>query len=275
MADEDCRIKVFHYENGGAGRARNIGIEKSTGQYIAFVDSDDYIDEEMLVELLKSIEETQSDVSASALDENDLYYKDFVVDLRYGVTDELYFLLRTNILYGPSLKLYRADIIKKNSITFPIDLNYGEDMVFNIRHMQCINTISYVNHAFYHYIRDNKQSLSQKIRWNMFENDMVFESQLKALFEAKKILKDKVRKYDAYRILGVAYDSLFLLIRSDCPFDHRQRIDYIKKVIHDDLVQWSLAEVDASGYAQWMIKPMKKKNANRIELLTSIKRKFK
>ena len=47
-AQKDNRVKVFHKENGGASSARNIGIERATGEYIVFVDSDDYVEKDYL-----------------------------------------------------------------------------------------------------------------------------------------------------------------------------------------------------------------------------------
>ena len=61
-AKKDKRIKVVHKKNGGLSDARNSGIEVCTGEYIGFVDSDDYIDKQMYKELLKRIESTNSDM---------------------------------------------------------------------------------------------------------------------------------------------------------------------------------------------------------------------
>ena len=55
LAERDSRIKVFHKENGGSSSARNLGLEKAGGEYIGFVDSDDYIDATMYEALLESI----------------------------------------------------------------------------------------------------------------------------------------------------------------------------------------------------------------------------
>ncbi len=64
FASKDNRIKVFHIENGGAARARNIGLAVATGEYIGFVDSDDYIDTNMYEIMINAIEENGADISA-------------------------------------------------------------------------------------------------------------------------------------------------------------------------------------------------------------------
>ena len=55
LAQEDDRIKVFHKKNGGLSDARNYGVERATGEYIGFVDSDDYVHERMYEKLLSAI----------------------------------------------------------------------------------------------------------------------------------------------------------------------------------------------------------------------------
>ncbi len=64
FANADDRIKVLHIDNGGAARARNVGLAVATGEYIGFVDSDDYIDRNMYEIMMKAIEETGADISA-------------------------------------------------------------------------------------------------------------------------------------------------------------------------------------------------------------------
>jgi len=63
LAKKDERIKVIHKENGGVSEARNIGIDSATGEYVIFIDSDDYINEEMLSELYSQIKKENADVS--------------------------------------------------------------------------------------------------------------------------------------------------------------------------------------------------------------------
>lgn len=71
MAIEDPRIKVFHKENGGASTARNLGLAKATGDYIGFVDSDDYIEPEMYGHLLKQVRVKNLLIAQASRDEID------------------------------------------------------------------------------------------------------------------------------------------------------------------------------------------------------------
>lgn len=62
LAGEDRRIRVFHKENGGSSSARNLGMEKACGEYLGFVDSDDYIEPDMYEKLIKAALEYQADI---------------------------------------------------------------------------------------------------------------------------------------------------------------------------------------------------------------------
>ena len=62
-AKKDNRIKVIHKENGGVSSARNVGVENATGEYIGFVDSDDYIEKDMYEVLINNLKKENADIS--------------------------------------------------------------------------------------------------------------------------------------------------------------------------------------------------------------------
>lgn len=66
IALEDNRIRVFHKENGGSSSARNLGISKANGNYLAFIDSDDYIEEEMYAHLMEAIQRMNVEIAQVA-----------------------------------------------------------------------------------------------------------------------------------------------------------------------------------------------------------------
>lgn len=71
FAEEDSRIRVFHKENGGSSSARNMGLELFTGEYVGFVDSDDYVEPDMYEKLLKGIQESGAGISQIGRNEID------------------------------------------------------------------------------------------------------------------------------------------------------------------------------------------------------------
>lgn len=69
LAAEDVRIRVFHKQNGGSSSARNLGIQEATGDYLGFVDSDDYVEPDMYERLLQAIETTHLPIAQTGRDE--------------------------------------------------------------------------------------------------------------------------------------------------------------------------------------------------------------
>lgn len=126
---EDDRIKYFKRSNHGIGKTRNFGINKSTGKYIMFLDSDDYLKTDACEVLYKRIEKEKLDlvvcdfyrVNSNVLEEKINDFKNT------SLKDNPKLLLDINL--APWNKIYRSDLIKDNKIKFVEDLKY-EDAPF-------------------------------------------------------------------------------------------------------------------------------------------------
>lgn len=259
-AAEDDRIQVVHICNNGVSHARNLGIQRASGKYLFFVDSDDYIDCEMIADQVCIMEDECVDLCISALSEENLA-SGFSIDLSKQCDLEISFLLKNHLLFGPMVKLYRRDIVNNHGIVFPEDFSYGEDLLFNIGYLRYVERISYINQCYYHYVRENTQSLSRKVRWDAFENDMVLHNELKKWILEKNLMSDSVRTLLADRVVGTASDAIALVYRQDCPWDRVGQLRHIKKILHNELLADSLQFADTTAYAPWIIWGMRKKNS--------------
>jgi len=132
------KVKSFIKKNGGQGSARNLGLEKATGKYISFVDSDDWLDEDALEKMYKkAIEEDSDIVICDMIDhyiEKDIYYNCTKYNSVFEVT--------------PSAcnKIFKKEIIK--DIKFLHKLWY-EDFNFTTKILLNTNKISVINEGFY------------------------------------------------------------------------------------------------------------------------------
>jgi glycosyltransferase involved in cell wall biosynthesis len=150
----DNRIIVLDKPNGGLGDARNFGISHASGDYIAFVDSDDYIDSTMFEKTYNKAIATNADIV-----ECDFYWsyeKRNVIDIKKYSNDKENLLLNVRVLVCN--KLFKKDLIINNKINFPVGLLY-EDILFTYKALLNCNNYEYVNDALYYYVQ-RKISLS-------------------------------------------------------------------------------------------------------------------
>lgn len=148
---KDSRVRVFHKENGGVSSARNLGLDNAKGEWITFVDSDDWVEAEFLERLISAPE---SDLvvggcyRTSGKNEplSDAHYHKTVVAGFLGqYLDKL--LLRT-----PWGKLFRRRIIEDNHIRFNKDIRFGEDTLVVFEYLCHCDSISSVAYCGYNYL---------------------------------------------------------------------------------------------------------------------------
>lgn len=142
---KDKRIKTIHQKNAGQSAARNVGIQKSTGEFISFIDSDDEIKPNFIQELLNLYSEKTSIAVCGhqykRLKENtskNLYQS----PLRHRRKNEtktayvLQLLAKDGRMYSCNNKLFRASIIKSYSLSFDTNLNFAEDTKFVLDYLK-------------------------------------------------------------------------------------------------------------------------------------------
>lgn len=166
-AVKDARIKVFHQVNKGVSTARNIGIDNAKGEYITFIDSDDYITSTYLSDLAKF----DSDIIASGFD---LWYADERPTERKTFDELKSYHIQDNTIsdaiaigeykylwHGPCCKFYKKTTINDNR--FDESLNYGEDHLFNLCVLQNCSSITLVPVSNYIYTHYGNGSLTNRL----------------------------------------------------------------------------------------------------------------
>ncbi len=161
-AKQDSRVIVIHKKNGGLSSARNAGLDVATGEYIGFVDSDDYIAPDMYINLIKHIGENFYDIANVMyvrVDENNITYPSIVIHTTNEIfTVEQYakeLMLHTGDV-SVCTKLFHKSII--NDIRF-VEGKLNEDLLFILELLPRINSIHFVGEiGYYYFIRNNSIS---------------------------------------------------------------------------------------------------------------------
>lgn len=162
FAKEHSRIKVFHKENGGVSSARNLGIKQSTGEYIWFVDPDDWIAEDALKCLEAIAAEQNPDlVVFSHLKFLENNYKETVIPVEIDKTTISDYLTIVRS-FRPNVwcYLYKTSLIKDTNAKFP-GQSYFEDEIFNMELFKKANSIVQIKNKLYFY-RERENSAMTK-----------------------------------------------------------------------------------------------------------------
>lgn len=161
----DKRIKLIQIDNSGQSKARNFGLLQANGDYLAFVDSDDYINLEMLEKMYGAAVENNADCVVCGLKveyENAQDYTQGTISwgkAKHEGTSEIcpdiLKNLRTNVLD----KMFRRRIITDNNILFPSGINLNEDGVFVWSSLPFCKVISFIKEDLYHYIQHEDSTI--------------------------------------------------------------------------------------------------------------------
>lgn len=173
FAKSDSRIKYIHKENGGVSSARNIGIKESTGDYISFIDSDDYVETDYCEKLLSFKEDLIGLVALGLNKCNDAGEKRIISHrLKSGKQNYSHFcriLVDDGTLSGFTLHsscatLFETNIIKQKGITFNEKVRFNEDGLFVMEYVFLSQKDVYVNYDLpvYNY-RTNFESATQTV----------------------------------------------------------------------------------------------------------------
>ena len=245
-AEIDKRIIVIHKKkNEGLGLARNSGIEIAKGQYLAFVDSDDYIDFNFYEQLYNNRDDADIIYGSSKDEYNGKtigVYDCPLEKLKYENEEIIPEVLYNMIGYvnkGKAIgftsckSLYKREIFEKYDIRFFSERKYiSEDLIFNLEYIPKCKKIKFVNNVYYHYCHNNSDSLTK--RYNQQRFVMCKKLYLELVNRTKKmnIYRD-VEKGLNYSFIG----NVRVCIKQEKVNEKDKALEKIKQICEDDLVQ--------------------------------------
>lgn len=205
FASEDKRIRVIHKENGGVSSARNAGIDAAAGKYIAFCDSDDYLEPDYLELLLQTAKDNPDCGHIWCCFQTVSGYQkenctpNFTADksvLFYSL-QEFMTLHERWLDTGPWNKLFRTEVVQKKNVRFPEDLSLGEDWVFNLRYIDASGNdrIAVITKPLYNYLRGNEESLDSKYREDLLEIYQLLNAECRSYLQKWNVSTEQMEKY--------------------------------------------------------------------------------
>lgn len=204
----DKRITIIDQKNAGVSNARNTGIKKANGDYIIFIDPDDYININMLQILYDNINIVDDiDISICAFEKVYFYEKNNSINI-VG-KNEKNFLDKTTLLKWMTKneyfqgfvwnKLYKKSIINKHKILFNEDISVCEDFLFNSEYIDKINKGIYTQEKLYYYYQRKDSAYNGK-----------FNKKWLSVKEAYEAIVNIYKKNNLYEYVGLKYIGLIL-----------------------------------------------------------------
>lgn len=159
-------------KNGGIANARNIGLSNASGEYIGFVDSDDWIELNMFSEMYKKAVETEADIlCCSFINEYSNNKSIFEQPYSDSIKQNIRRLLTGELFPSLWCEIVKRSLFENNKINFVSDINMGEDLLVNIKLFVHAKKISFINKALYHY-RHSETSVCAVRSFGSIMNDI-------------------------------------------------------------------------------------------------------
>lgn len=185
-AQLDSRIKVIDIPNGGVSNARNVGIHNCNGEYVQFVDSDDYIEKDMTLSLVKAMEQNGVDFVVCGFitvnrhkSEESTTKSSYRVLEKKDIADNAIDLFNISFFNSPWNKLYKKSLITKD---FDVNFKIGEDILFNLAYLENIQKASVITESYYNYIL-NGASATHIISEDKIFKQIELHNKVKSWFE--------------------------------------------------------------------------------------------
>ena len=227
-------VKLISTENKGVSHARNIGMKNATGKYLAFVDSDDKVEKNIYVNMIKDMKiNSMPIIGYKYVDEDNKILgekKPYDFDGIFKKQD--FFIFCENfIMNSPVNKIFYLDIIKSHGLKFDEKLSLGEDLIFILSYIKYIDLFTIINETPYRYLTSNIDSLSQKYRPDLLNIQIkIIESTYKTFIDNNiDFYKYKKRFYT--RSLELILQAINNTMNQNNPMTLKDKFKYNNKVI--------------------------------------------
>lgn len=239
--NNDKRIKYFTQENSGPSVARNKGIEKSSGQYLMFIDSDDIVSYLYVESLVRKIESGNYDIACCGYIDESKYG---VVELNdfwngKGELNKQEFLSCVCNGVGGVLwsKIFKRDIILDNNIRMDPKIFMSEDLIFILEYCKYSNKFGAIDENLYYYNRFNDNSISSNIDVNYLDNYILLVNKIKELLTFLKVDSIKINDISILKVQVLV--NKILLNESNTYLSSKNKDEFInnlKSILENDFI---------------------------------------
>lgn len=247
LINSDIHYRIIAQENGGVSSARNKGISEATGEYVCFLDSDDYIHKDYIKNMYEKASTNDYDLVFCNFSQVDSEDRVLVADTTRFLVNSIsgreaaLKQLSCDITIGMGSAIYRTSIIKENNIYFDSNRKYAEDNVFTVKALLNMKEIASVN-----------ENLMFYVRWDASVTNVVSLKHLDAYYSYMDLLKYIRNNHDAGEIeqflmeykLPYAISHIFAILGRDENF-HKDLFEFLsKKEVKESLRSYKIQKLN-------------------------------
>lgn len=273
-AERYGKIRVLHKENGGAGSARNLGIENAQGEYIYFFDIDDLADENLLSYCVQTMDASGADMMVFSFRNKDVTSKqeyDIVMDdidiccnseLRDVFVDQ--FVMKINGF--PWNKMYRRSFLNEHHLRFE-DLLIQQDEVFNLSIYPHVTKMIISSEILYTYFIYHKGNTRTRFIPNRFDIYRTVNDRFRALKEHWQIEDERLERYMHRRLLNTTISGFLSDLRNErCTWTTEEKENVIAIIADDNRIKESIRYLYSSISLEnrLYIKAIQRKSVTRL-----------
>lgn len=241
-AIKDSRIKVIHQDNAGVSVARNKGLDICTGDYITFVDSDDFLESFMYEKMMEKVTEYNCDVvMCDCIKDDGVIQTPYTHDIRAGFYDynqlkEEYYphlLMMENIEYPATISnwllLFRREVA--SSVRYIEGVRYSEDLLFGAQLLYNAKSFYYMKDEYYYHYWMNNESASHTFKEDKWEDyKVLYEKSSKLFRQDKQILNQSY-----LMLLFFLYNYAGDILRCK-NYSKKEKHRYLKSILSDESI---------------------------------------
>lgn len=231
LARQDNRVKVFHQSNGGVSSARNKGLEHATGEWVAFIDSDDWFEKEYLEEMIAYSDEYPLVVSGFKR------FGDLTDETKPASVSRVNIKEDLHVLWGKSLekfifwyvwgKLFRMDVIKEYGIAFHETMKYNEDNCFVLEYMSHVEDFVFVPSSGCVHLYERERSQKYKMDFETFKRHVEEQERSFLQLENKTGHRYALVRQNVHRRFFDCF--VYYLLKQGTYLSYRKEINQFKK----------------------------------------------
>ncbi|GGD73278.1 glycosyltransferase [Paenibacillus nasutitermitis] len=243
----DPRIKLIEQTNQGVSLARNAGLAAAAGEYVGFVDADDYVEPDMYERLYEAadgcdviVSNMESDMEGRAIVTRYPFRVNELLGREYIQDEILPFFLMADQLNTAVNKLYRRSVAIKGGVSFPAQVPLGEDGMFNMLFFSCAATMKYIDYTGYHY-REVAGSATRNIAGKDYFNLAleVYRTE-PPVFYREIMPPGQIERLKSVRLIHSTIAYIYVYFKPSKDMSLRQRYRYVKRMITDPYVRGAL-----------------------------------